>query len=92
MDAAALCAVRSTCQQLSSHTIIASHLRELAHALFALVSVIGTLGAIVLAFIIKAIGDRYIDHHYRDRKEHYSKRTLLTTVVILTAAIVIIIF
>ncbi len=55
------------------------------------VAVIGTVAAIVLAIIIKAVGDRIVDAHYRNPKEHYNKRSLLSTLVALGTLIAIIV-
>jgi small-conductance mechanosensitive channel len=55
------------------------------------VAILGTIIAFVLAWIIKAVGDRYIDHRYTDAKEHYSKRTLLSTLLTLAVAVTVII-
>jgi small-conductance mechanosensitive channel len=63
----------------------------LYHYLHYPISVIGTIVVIVLAGVIEYAGNRYIDRHVQDPREHYRKRSFLTTIVTVAAAVAIII-
>ncbi len=63
----------------------------LSHYLHYPVSVIGTIVAVVVALIIWYIGARYLDHHVRDPREHYRKKSFLSTILTVAAGIAIII-
>jgi len=63
------------------------------HALKYPVAIIGTVAAILLAWIIHTLGRKYLDAHVRDAKEHYRKLTFLsTTLVVLALAAIIILW
>ncbi len=63
------------------------------HALKYPVAIIGTIAAILLAWIIHTLGRKYINSHIRDVKEHYRKLSFLsTTIVILAVATIIVLW
>jgi small-conductance mechanosensitive channel len=63
----------------------------LQHYLHEPVSVIGTVVAIILAWLLSFLGRKYFDAHVLDPKEHYRKVTFLNTSLTLAAAIAIVV-
>jgi len=61
------------------------------HALKYPVAIIGTIAVIVLAWVIHALGRKYIDSHVDDPKEHYRKLSFLSTTILILALAAIII-
>jgi small-conductance mechanosensitive channel len=62
----------------------------LQHYLHDPVAVIGTVGAIVLAWVLSFAGRKYFDAHIHDPKEHYRKVTYLNTGLVVAVVIVIV--
>ena len=54
------------------------------------VSVFGTLGVLVLGWIVFGLGRKYIDSHAPNPKEQYRRQRLLTTIVVVIGGAIII--
>lgn len=53
------------------------------------VAVIGTVVAIVLAWLLSFFGRKYFDSHVRDQKEHYRKISYLNTALVVAVVILV---
>lgn len=65
-------------------------MRALHHYLRDPVSIIGTVVAIVLAWLLSYLGRKYFDYHVHDPKERYRKITFLNTGLTVAAVIAIV--
>src|SRR3954452_8018376 len=54
------------------------------------VSVFGTLGVLVMGWIVISLGRKYIDSHAPNPKEQYRRQRLLTTIVVVIGGAIII--
>ncbi len=66
-------------------------MKVMQHYLHDPVAVIGTVAAVVLAWLLSFLGRKYFDSRVRDPKEHYRKVSFLNTTLTLAAAIAIVI-
>src|SRR5579864_3252810 len=64
-------------------------MKWLQHHLHDPVAVIGSVAAVVLAWVLSFVGRKYFDAHVREPKEHYRKVSYLNTALVVGVVIVV---